>query len=88
MQALYCSIIGLHSDCAGSSDLEKSMQSSRAAFSVLHTQQGYLLDQYPVVIPARTREQSSTLGFSDASDDDADVGEGDVAAKRPAVSDD
>lgn len=40
MQALYWSIIGLHS-WAGSSDLENSMQSSRAVFSALQTQQGW-----------------------------------------------
>jgi hypothetical protein len=41
MQLLYCSTIGLQSVRAGSSDLEKSMQSSRADFSSLHTQHGY-----------------------------------------------
>lgn len=39
MQFLYCSIKGLQS-VSGSLDLEKSMQSSRALFSSLHTQHG------------------------------------------------
>jgi hypothetical protein len=41
MQLLYCSITGRHSVCAGSSALENSIQSSRAVFSGLQTQQGY-----------------------------------------------
>lgn len=40
MQLLYLDTILSHSFC-GSSVLEKSMHSSRAAFSSLHTQQGY-----------------------------------------------
>ena len=40
MQLLYCETRSLHSACALSL-LEKSMHSSRTAFSSLQTQQGY-----------------------------------------------
>jgi len=40
IQLLYCSITGRHSVSVGSSALENSIQSSRAAFSGLQTQQG------------------------------------------------
>lgn len=46
MQLLYCAIVDLHS-IVGSDVLEKSMHSSRCAFSSLHTQHGYYAGQSP-----------------------------------------